>query len=111
MDIKSTFTFERNPNSTAFIADGRGDYYWAGALHGGDPKNFNIRTKQIMDNIDKDLTWNFIAAWHEESHINRYFLDNPPAVIKPAGFLTGEGGQKSITGFINLNKNKDELRS
>ena len=24
---------------------------------------------------------NIIAIWHDESHINRYFIDNPPTII------------------------------
>jgi histo-blood group ABO system transferase len=35
----------------------------------------------ITQNILKDLNHNIIAVWHDECHVNRYFIDNPPTCI------------------------------
>lgn len=73
--------FEKNPRSTAFVNPGEGRRYFAGGFNGGKRDTFLGMAKEIYDNIQKDLEWGHIAQWHDESHINRYFIDNPPSVV------------------------------
>jgi histo-blood group ABO system transferase len=76
-------TFERRPQSTAFVK-GAPPYY-QGCLIGGDAKAFLGMCETIARNIDIDDTNGIVAIWHDESHLNRYLFDNPPAkVLSPA---------------------------
>lgn len=78
------FTYERNENSLAFIPFNEGDYYYQGCLFGGIKDAFLKMSKTLQENIDKDLANNIIAVWHDESHLNRYFLNHPPKVLDPS---------------------------
>jgi histo-blood group ABO system transferase len=80
-------SFERRPQSRACVV---GDHpYYQGCFQGGDSKAFLEMCRVLARNIDIDLAnlggdkpW---AIWHDESHMNRYLLDHPPAkVLTPA---------------------------
>lgn len=73
--------YETDPISTAYIKSGEGEYYFAGGFYGGTSSEFLKMAKTCTDNIAKDLSINYIAKWHDESHLNRYFIDNKPTNI------------------------------
>ena len=76
-------SFERRPQSTAFV-EGSPAYYHACPI-GGDAREFLRMGETIAKNIDIDNANGIVAAWHDESHVNRYLADNPPAkVLSPA---------------------------
>ncbi|MCS2760610.1 hypothetical protein NXV13_04110 [Bacteroides ovatus] len=41
--------------------------------------------------VDRDATNHIIPIWHDESLINKYFLDNPPAITLSPAYLYPEG--------------------
>lgn len=69
--------FERNPRSTAYV-DNNPTYY-QGCLIGGRTDKFLSMCETIANNIDIDDRNELMAVWHDESHLNRYLRDNPPA--------------------------------
>jgi histo-blood group ABO system transferase len=73
--------YERNPDSTAYIAPQDGQCYYAGGFYGGTRQEFLKLAQTCIDNIFIDLQDNYIAVWHDESHLNRYFVDNLPTVV------------------------------
>lgn len=79
-------TPERNPNSMAFIERGANENYYCGGFFGGDSKSFIEMAEKISKNIDLDLDNGIIARWHDESHLNKYFMDNRPNKILGMGF-------------------------
>lgn len=69
-------TPETNQQSTAYIAPFEPITYVAGGFFGG-KKNFFMKAAQtINNNIQKDLQNDIIAIWHDESHLNRFVVDN-----------------------------------
>ena len=68
--------YERRPESKAFI-EGNPTYYQA-CLVGGSRDEFFAMCDTIIRNIDEDESNGLRAIWLEESHINRYLMDNPP---------------------------------
>jgi hypothetical protein len=83
-------TPDRNPNSKAYIPHGTNNRYFCGGFIGGSTEDF-IRTSTIIrDNINDDLSRGVIALWHDESHINKYFFENPPTVVLDRPFAVAE---------------------
>lgn len=73
-------TPERNPNSKAYIPYGSNNNYYCGGFFGGRSEAFIKMSEDISKNIMDDLDRDIIALWHDESHLNRYFLDNQPEI-------------------------------
>jgi hypothetical protein len=63
-----------NKSSTAYISKdlGRKYEYFAGGFYGANTKNHIEMCKILDENITKDENNNYIAIWHDESHINKY---------------------------------------
>lgn len=78
------FTYERNKESLAFIPFDEGTHYFQGCFFGGTKDAFLKMSKILQENIDKDLSKDIIALWHDESHLNRYFLNHPPKILDPS---------------------------
>ena len=77
------FIFERNPISKAYVAAGRGSYYYQGCVIGGRTHDFLQMAKVLNENIKNDLKNNFIAIWWDESHINHYLLNKKVKLLHP----------------------------
>jgi histo-blood group ABO system transferase len=85
------FTYERRPQSTAFVPYGCGTKYYAGGFNGGRTSNFLNMSETIVSNINKDFDNNIVAEWHDESHMNRYLIDNPPTLELSPSYCFPEG--------------------
>jgi histo-blood group ABO system transferase len=85
------FTYERRNESTAYVPYGEGKMYYAGGFNGGKPEYFLKMSKTIVDNIEKDFQNNLIAVWHDESHMNRYLISNPPSTELTPSYCYPEG--------------------
>jgi len=76
------FTYERNVNSTAYIPIGKGIHYVQGSVNGGKANDFLQMCEVLKNKIDEDDKNGIVAIWHDESHLNRYFLDLDPYQYK-----------------------------
>jgi hypothetical protein len=74
------FPYETNQKSLACVEKDQGKKYYQGCFQGGSTFNFIKMVETLSTNIIKDLNKNIIAEWHDESHMNKYFIDNPPAL-------------------------------
>lgn len=104
-------TPETNPISTAYISEKETLTYYMGGFNGGKSQNFLQMSSSISNNIDKDLKKEFIATWHDESHLNRYLLDNKPTKVISPPFCVPEGRQIKGTKLIALNKDHGTIRT
>lgn len=99
------FTYERNPVSSACIEMGKGNIYYAGGLNGGRTQEFLHLIHTLKNNIQTDHDNGQLAIWHDESHLNKYFIDHPPRTLDP-GYLYPEGSKIPFEKrIILLNKN------
>lgn len=82
-------TFERNPVSTAYV-EGDNHNYFQGCFVGGKTEAFFHMCETISKNIDTDDGNGVMAIYHDESHLNRYMIDNTPAkILTPAYCFPG----------------------
>ena len=75
----SSQSFDRNPKSLAYVPFDQTVSYYAGGFNGGKTESF-MEMAVIANNVNKDLEKGVVALWHDESHMNRYLIDNPPAL-------------------------------
>ncbi len=74
-------TYERRSISTAYVRPEEGSAYFAGGFYGGSREEFLKMVRTTTENIMKDFANGVEAIWNDESHNNRYFIDNPPTCI------------------------------
>jgi histo-blood group ABO system transferase len=113
------YTYETRKTSTAYVAPNEGDYYFAGGFNGGF-KYLEVAEK-ITKMIDKDAENGMVAVWHDESYLNRYFIDNKPSLILDPSYCypdianAARAVEWRLTQFkpklIALDKNHKEIRS
>ena len=73
----SAGTFESNRRSRAYVpADADRSTYWQGCLWGGVPEFVISMLKALCSSVQQDLADGVIAVWWDESHLNKFFVDN-----------------------------------
>lgn len=113
------YSYERRPESSAYIPYGEGNMYYAGGFNGGKPEHFLKMSEVIVNNVEKDFKNNLIAVWHDESHMNRYLLDNPPTLELTPSYCFPEAVDYNPNAWnvpferkiLALEKNHSEVRS
>ncbi|XP_077089806.1 histo-blood group ABO system transferase 2-like isoform X3 [Siphateles boraxobius] len=112
---RNKFQYERRPESQAFIPAGEGDYYYTAAAFGGSLADVHHLTKTCWEKLKIDAANSIEAIWHEESHLNKYFLYNKPSKLLSPEYLwrdinAGVGIVKIIR-FSHVAKNNAEVSS
>ncbi len=72
---------ERNRKSMACIWSCHQNKYYCGGFNGGNTKAFLNMAQILHENIETDRKNDIIAKWHDESHLNCYLWNNPPAKV------------------------------
>jgi len=104
-------TYETCPISKAYIPSNDGRFYFAGGFNGGKTQQFLKLCKTVTDNIHIDLKKEIIAVWHDESHINRYYIDNPPTtILTPSSCYPESWDLPYRKRLLALDKNHEEMR-
>lgn len=73
--------YETNTNSSLYINPASYRYYFGGGFSGGTREKYLELSRWCKDMLDKDVANGVIPVWHDETAINRYFLDHEPSVI------------------------------
>jgi len=84
------FTYERRPDSAAYIPYGAGRYYFSGAFSGGRSGAYLDLCRDLAARIDRDREKGIVARWHDESHLNAYMLHRQCHILSPS-YLYPEG--------------------
>ncbi|RXN06010.1 globoside alpha-1,3-N-acetylgalactosaminyltransferase 1-like protein [Labeo rohita] len=111
---RNQFTYERRPESQAYIPAAEGDYYYAGAAFGGTLEDVYHLTKTCREHLNIDAANSIEAAWQEESHLNKYFLLNKPSKLLSPEYVWRDinvsAAQIKIVRLANVPKNYAEVR-
>jgi hypothetical protein len=110
-------TFETNPSSNANIFDGQYDLskYRQGCFWGGDAAAITDMAVELDRRIDDDLSRDIVAVWHDESHMNKYFVENNQDVLTlHPGFAQPQEGYDFVrsafpTKMVHLFKDINEF--
>ena len=118
-------SYDRNPKCSAYIPYGKEpELYYAGGFNGGRTEKFIEMAEVIAERVSDDLEKGVIAKWHDESHLNKYLLDNPATLSLTPNYcfdeqfldkrvMLAEGVPYPFQEpkIIALKKNHNELRS
>ncbi|XP_048050872.1 globoside alpha-1,3-N-acetylgalactosaminyltransferase 1-like [Megalobrama amblycephala] len=111
---REQFTYERRPESQAFIPYSEGDYYYGGAVIGGLVKDVYQLAKTCREQLEIDASKSIEAVWQEESHLNKYFLYNKPSKLLSPEYLWDDKRSKpeelKVIRFSQVLKNYAEVR-
>jgi histo-blood group ABO system transferase len=105
-------TYDTNTLSKACVSGDEGAHYFAGGFYGGTRENFIALLDTLTQNVQDDLNRNIIALWHDESHLNRYFIDHEPTCILDTSYCYAEGRSlPTPPRLVALHKSKAYWRS
>uniref|UniRef100_A0A3B3SLZ9 Globoside alpha-1,3-N-acetylgalactosaminyltransferase 1 (FORS blood group) n=1 Tax=Paramormyrops kingsleyae TaxID=1676925 RepID=A0A3B3SLZ9_9TELE len=111
---RDQFTYERRPESTAYIPPGEGDFYYIGAMFGGTVDEVYKLVKRCHENLEADKANGIEAVWQEESHLNWYLLYNKPSkILSPEYLWDDKRGKTNVQKVVRLShvlKNYAEVR-
>lgn len=108
---RNEYSYETDPTSLACIFPNEGTIYFAGGFYGGSREEFHTLITILSDRIRKDLNNGIIAVWHDESHLNRYFIDFEPTLKLSPSYCYPESWKLPYTPrLIALDKNHAEIR-
>ena len=69
--------FETNPKSRAHVTpDDDTTMYWQGCLWGGKVPEVIDMVKELDSRTDEDHDKDVIAQWHDESHLNKFYIEH-----------------------------------
>lgn len=82
---------EIRPESAAALRpDETMTVYYASSFHGGSSAAYLELCQAVQDSIDLDLSRNITAQWLDESYLNRFLLDHPPANVLSQSYIFSE---------------------
>ncbi|KAM4606862.1 histo-blood group ABO system transferase-like isoform 3-T3 [Discoglossus pictus] len=112
---RSGFTYERRPQSEAYIPPDEGDFYYAGGFFGGTVEGVYKLTNHCHNAMMRDKAKSIEAIWHDESYLNKYFLYHKPTKILSPEYLWDNGfGVPDVLKrrrFVAVPKNHNEIRN
>ncbi|XP_006900689.1 PREDICTED: histo-blood group ABO system transferase 2-like [Elephantulus edwardii] len=87
---RQAFTYERRPQSQAYIPRDEGDFYYAGGFFGGSVLEVHRLTKACHQAMMADQANHIEAVWHDESHLNKYLLYHKPTKVLSPEYMWDE---------------------
>ncbi|KAL1785295.1 globoside alpha-1,3-N-acetylgalactosaminyltransferase 1 [Sigmodon hispidus] len=112
---RQQFPYERRQVSSAFVADSEGDFYYGGAVFGGRVARVYEFTRGCHMAILADKANGIMAAWQEESHLNRHFIWHKPSIVLSPEYIWDDRKPRppslKLIRFSTVDKDTKWLRS
>lgn len=109
LEDKSVYPYETRQESTAYVRDDQRNKYYAAAFVGGKSEVFLKMAEVISSRVTEDEKNCVTAIWHDESHLNKYFVENPPTDLSPSYMfpeeLIGNSRYPWSPKIVAINKN------
>lgn len=115
--------YESNPQSVLYIPSNyhkQYKHYFGGGFSGGRRDNYLNLARWCSSMIEKDVANGIIPVWHDETAINRYFLETEPTVILNPSYHYPQsnieryrqqwGGNNFHPKILLLDKNHQDIR-
>lgn len=99
-----TFHPERNPISTACIPEGTPCRAYGGGFWGGTSEAVIKMSRELRDRTAIDLSNDFIAIWHDQSHVEKYGVEISPLIIRDGIIASEENANWETCCLIFQNK-------
>jgi hypothetical protein len=77
-------SWERDSQSAAYVPRQNRKIYVCGGVWMGQNQYFFDLIEKCHQAVKSDLNRNFIAVWHDESHLNKWFSDHGGTILTPA---------------------------
>ncbi|MEV6638319.1 hypothetical protein AB0M54_47155 [Actinoplanes sp. NPDC051470] len=105
--------FEANPGSAAWVDRAHADIteYWQACFWGGRARETTTMVRRLADGVAQDVDNGLVAVWHDESHLNRYFIEHKDDVhTLPPSFAFPEGEERKYSPrILHVSKSEDEF--
>ncbi|KAM4722911.1 histo-blood group ABO system transferase 2-like [Rhinophrynus dorsalis] len=109
------FSYERRPISAAYVPPEQGDFYYMAAFYGGTVEEVYKLSTACHNGIIADKKKNIEAVWQEESHLNKYLVDNKPTKVLSPEYIWDiklpHGDLVKVKRFLAVQKNHEEVRN
>jgi hypothetical protein len=102
--------FCRDDASLAYVPKGAGGRYFPGAFHGGERDAFRELCEVTTAWTTADLDRGVHPEWYDESYLNRYLIDSPPALVLDRRYCWWEyWGPSPEARITHLDKTAEEF--
>ena len=78
--LPGSFEISESSNAALDLDKYQPEVYYQGCFWGGRSKEVIKMIDELKERIDDDLKRNVIAVWHDESHLNKYLIENSSMV-------------------------------
>lgn len=102
--LRDEYNYETRKSSTAFVAPNEGEKYYACGFIGGANREFKRMSEIISTNIRTDIDNGIRAIWGDESHLNRYLIDNRPTLVLPPNYMCPSSNHLFVPFIIHRDK-------
>lgn len=107
---KKPGSFEKRPESKAYVGDSDAQYY-AGGFYGGKTSIVLQALEKTVEMMSRDLANGIFATWHDESYWNKYLVDNKPTLVLSPSYCYPENWKIAYDKkLLALDKNHLEIR-
>jgi glycosyltransferase involved in cell wall biosynthesis len=88
---------EKNSKSSIYLRLKKANnQYFSGRFYGGRTAFFKKLVSECYNTVMRDLMSGIVATWHDEAHLNYFFLNNPPQLKLSPSYCYTAGAESGL---------------